>query len=292
MNNSIIERYFSKDVFPRIKRDFKFLVEKIIKSGFEYDLQIRDNYLNLYYKGNSLAKVTPQKTRDRYEISIHTKFFLGTSAANDARFHPPPQEKDNEEKGKYVRLTVPSSLLHVLFQKEYLDQFSSNIKEVGFQEEMTFEQMLITDNVNNPNLIIIDRQVRERGREIRTKIDLLGLSRIKSEDYQFCVIEVKLGNNPELAGKVVDQLKGYMQRIDKDFDAYKNCYQINLRQKQELGLIRTNLRPNIVKGTLGIVVVGGYSGLAEKAIGKLKESRLPDIRVLQLINLIDISKAI
>jgi hypothetical protein len=289
MNNSIIERYFSKDVFPRIKRDFKFLVEKIIKSGFEYDLQIRDNYLNLYYKGNSLAKVTPQKTRDRYEISIHTKFFLGTSAANDARFHPPPQEKDNEEKSKYVRLTVPSSLLHVLLQKEYLDQFSANIKEVGFQEEMTFEQMLITDNVNNPNLIIIDRQVRERGREIRTKIDLLGLSRIKSEDYQFCVIEVKLGNNPELAGKVADQLKGYMWRIDDNFDDYKKCYQLNIQQKQELGLINANLTPEIVRPVLGMVIVGGYSGIAKKAIEMLK-SKVPDIRVLQLQNLIDIEK--
>ncbi len=40
----IIKGYFSEDIFNRIKNDFRFLIAKVIKSGFEYDLQIRDNF--------------------------------------------------------------------------------------------------------------------------------------------------------------------------------------------------------------------------------------------------------
>jgi len=50
-----------------------------------------------------------------------------------------------------------------LFQKKYLDKLFSNIKEVNYSEEITFEQMLITDNSDRSDLIIIDRQVTETG---------------------------------------------------------------------------------------------------------------------------------
>lgn len=35
------ERYFPEDIFVIIKTDFRFLVEKVVRSGFEYDLQPR-----------------------------------------------------------------------------------------------------------------------------------------------------------------------------------------------------------------------------------------------------------
>src|SRR3989304_62609 len=48
----IIKRFFSPDIFEAVtfKQDFKFMIDKIIKSGFEYDMQIREDYFNLYYK--------------------------------------------------------------------------------------------------------------------------------------------------------------------------------------------------------------------------------------------------
>ena len=68
----IIKRYFSPDIFESVKKDFKFLIDKIIKSGFEYDMQIREDCFNLYYKGNSLAKVMCQYAREsKYEVRIN-----------------------------------------------------------------------------------------------------------------------------------------------------------------------------------------------------------------------------
>ena len=151
-----------------------------------------------------------------------------------------------------------------------------------------FEQMIMTDNVNREDFIIIDRQIMDK--TAKTKMDLLALAKKDKTDYQFCVIEVKLGNNSELKGEVIHQLKGYTDRIEQNFEAYRECYKINFRQKQELGLFDKNLHVNIIPGVFGIIVILGYSGLAEKSIQKMKEKE-PSIRILHLKNIIDLSKA-
>ncbi len=147
--------------------------------------------------------------------------------------------------------------------------------------------MLLTDNADSDDLIIIDRQVVDRNSS--TKMDLLAVKKNDAGDYQFCIIEVKLGNNQELKAKVFSQLSGYIERVENNFDVYKECYEKNILQKQELGLLQKSLRVNIVNGVLGIVVVGGYSGLAKKSIAELK-SRHPSIMVLHIKNEINLSK--
>ncbi len=146
----------------------------------------------------------------------------------------------------------------------------------------------MTDNVDRKDFIIIDRQISDK--TARTKMDLLALVKKADNNYQFCVIEVKLGNNPELKGDVINQLKGYIHRIEQNFEAYKPCYELNFRQKQELGLFGSDLNVNIIPGVEGIVVILGYSGLAQKSIALLKEKD-PSIKILHLKNVIDLSKA-
>ena len=85
----IIKRYFSPENLERVKDDFKFLLKmsKHKNCKGELDLALRDNYFNLYYKGNSLAKVefTDDDTYP-YKIKINTKFFSKTGADQDQRF--------------------------------------------------------------------------------------------------------------------------------------------------------------------------------------------------------------
>jgi len=280
---SAIKRYFSEDVFERIKSDFKFLINEIIKSDFEYDLQIRNDYFNLYYKGNSLAKVTP-KTKEMYEVKINKKFFLGTTAAKDRRF-----TENKYEQGDYICLKIPHDYLHPLFQNKYLKEFCSCIKKVGFQEEIIFEQMIMTDNAKRSDFVIIDRQISDKTDPAR--LDLLSLVQKNGNDYQFYPIEVKLGNNNDLEGDVIEQLQGYVKRIENNFGDYKKCYELNIKQKQTLGLMDNNLKINIVNGVFGLVVVGGYSKIADKRIKELQQ-KAPELRVIQLNNFIDLTKAI
>jgi hypothetical protein len=97
------------------------------------------------------------------------------------------------------------------------------------------------------------------------------------------VIEVKLGNNPELRGEVGDQLFGYVDHIQTHFKDWKASYEITYRQLKGLGLFD---RPEydeikIVKGAEGVVVVGGYSGIAAESIRELK-NEFPNLEIKQL----------
>jgi hypothetical protein len=276
----VISRYLSPGTYEAVKRDLGFLIEKIEQSGFEYGLQIRDDYLNLYYKGNSLGKISYCKSKDLYEVRIHRKFAEGIGEAALKRFKYSPEKE-------YFLFTIGGKQLHPLFSSRNLLLMGQRVKEVRFQEEIVFEQMLLTDNADRDDLIIIDRQVVDRNSS--TKMDLLAVKRNGAGHYQFCILEVKLGNNVELKEKVFSQLTGYIERIEKNFDAYKECYEKNILQKQELGLLQKGLKVNIVNGAIGVVVVGGYSGLAKKSIAELK-ARHPGIKVLHLRNEIDFSK--
>lgn len=275
----IISRYLSRETYEAVKKDFGFLIAKIKQSGFEYGLQIRDNYLNLYYKGNSLGKISYCKSENSYEIRIHRKFAEGIGSAIK-RFKYSPEKE-------YLLFELASKELHPFFSTRNLLLMGQKVKEVQFQEEIVFEQMLLTDNASRKDLIIIDRQVVDRNSS--TKMDLLALKRNDVGKYQFCILEVKLGNNLELKEKVFMQLSGYIERITKNFQQYKECYEKNVAQKHGLGLLPEVSGVDIVEGVLGVVVVGGYSGLAEKSIRELK-SQHPDIKVLHIKNEIDFGR--
>lgn len=268
-----IKRYFSEDNLRRIKSDFKFLVDSIDTSYYgELYFAIRDDYFNIYYKGNSLARIEPEKD-NRYKVSIEHKFFDKTKADN-------PKFYKSKKNSKNIILT--NKQLHPFFQKKHLTEFQSRIKKVNYGEEIEFEQLLITDNLDREDFIFIDRQVKILERK---KLDLLALKQVKENQYKFVVAEVKMGKNPELKSKVVSQLNGYVNHIADNFDNYKKCYEKHFEQKRELGLIKNPKFDNIkiIKPVEGIVLVGGYSRIAIEQINELK-STYPHIAVRQFTN--------
>jgi len=288
MKGPIIKRFISdREAFKDIKNDFKFLVDKIKKSGFEYDLQIRDNYFNLYYKGNSIGKIAYKKNSGQYEITIHHQFVNNKIIDKFADDKTKEIASSDSKKKGYLKFTIRRSKLHPFFSTQNLNSISIKVKKVNFQEEIIFEQMLITDNANREDFIIIDRQVIDK--DSKTKMDLLALKKTKDNDYQFCIIEVKLGNNPELEGDVIFQLKGYVDRIEKRFADYKKCYEQNFIQKRELKIIDKPTEIKIVRDVIGAVVVIGYSGLARQSIKKLKRKD-PSFKVIQFTNRLDLKK--
>ena len=264
----IINRFFNPTDFKRIKDDFKFLIKMIEDKDYrgEFDLALRDNYFNLYYKGNSLAKVEFGK-KYPYIITINAKFFSNTGANQDQRFF-----KRKKRKGTYFEIGLDKKLLHSFFQKKYINQFISKIREVNNGEEITLEQAIITDNLDRKNIIIIDRQIEDKG--FKKRMDLLALRQLEKgkNEYSFCIIEVKLGNNPELKDKVAIQLDEYVSHIDKNFDDYKDCYEKQYEQKRDLGLIISSTcnHIKIIRPVKGLIAVAGYYGIATGQIAQLK----------------------
>lgn len=174
----------------------------------ELDIAIREHYLNVYFKGNSLAKIS-FKEPNECKVEIHKKFFTGTKADDPKYF----EKKTVSE--KYVSLFLSPDKPPLRFlQKKHLDEFCIRVKQVNYGEEIVFEQAIITDNIGRNDLIIIDRQVTDKKLK-RRRLDLLALEQIRSgvNEYRFLVVEVKLGNNSELKNKVVTQLDGYVDHI-------------------------------------------------------------------------------
>ena len=281
----IIERYLDDKVLERAERELSPLVRLINNSYGEYNLQLRKNYFNIYYQGNSLAKVIPNKN-GTYSASIHKKFAQGDTLKKLERYSVNKPSQSARSKGKHVSFSIRPQNLHQFFRWSNINSLSSRIRAVHNGEEITFEQVLITDNPSSDKLIIIDRQVADHVN--RAQIDLLALRRDSADKpFHFQVIEVKLGRNPELREKVGRQLDGYVNHIRKYIKAYADCYEKNYRQKKELGLFDPSL-PNRIeidkdeRTVEGLIVVCGYSQLAEQALEhfrqKIKEKQW-DIKV-------------
>ncbi len=272
-----MKRYLSPDKIDRVLKDFSFLVKRIRNSYGELDLRIRDGYFNLYFKGNSLAKVTVK--RDGYKVSIHRKFATDDVYRGDSRF-----EAEGLLKGKYKEIHLSPESLHPFFQKKYLDKLCSNIARVNYSEEITFEQMLITDNLERSDFFIIDRQVTETAFRGKT-VDLLALRNHSGNKFHFNVVEVKLGKNPELRHDVVFQLNNYLEHIRLRFQDWKTSYEKTYRQMKRLGLfdLPAHEEIEILPGVTGLIAVGWYSGIAQQQIEELKP-HLGDIKVKLFTN--------
>lgn len=275
---NIMNRFLDQNHLRKldVNGEIHFLVEKVKQSLGDLDMRLRGDYFNLYYKGNSIAKV--KFARDRYNVSVHKKF-----AKN---IFDKEKRLRQIKRGEYLYfLKLDYKELRILLQTKYLNKIKSNIKKINYSEELIFEHMLITDNFNNNNLIIIDRQITETSLAGQ-RMDLLALRKIKDNKFGFLIIEIKLGNNKDLDGKVGIQLNKYLEHLndDKNFENWKTCYTEVYSQMKKLALIHgPDGQIEIIKNIDGPIVVGGYSQQADDRINKFQE-KFKDIEIRKLIN--------
>ena len=284
MRKKVIQRYLSAALLDRVIHDFRFLTDITGDSDGELNLQLRENYLSLYYKGNSLARIG-RSSGNRYRIDIHHRF-LEDRVCQSMREHSVGEpSRGREGTSAYVRFYVEPRHLHPFLKKQHLLALAQNITKVNYGEEIAFEQVLMTDNQPTDTFIIIDRQVGDHS--YTRQMDLLALSRDSTDEpFHFVVIEVKLGKNPELQHKVGQQLSDYVAHVREHIRDYVDCYRENYRQKKIMGLFDEEMpdEVEIEDRVEGVVVTGGYSLLAEKAKKEL-ESQF-DISVQVMKNVI------
>jgi len=252
-----------------MKRDLKPVVRLINDSSGEFDLQIRKDCFNLYYQGNSVAHVTPRRNRT-YSIRIHERFVADSIQKKLEQY-----SSSTRAKSGYITFSVKAKDLHPFLQRNHLNSISAQIRKVHNGEEITMEQVIVTDNPPTPDFFIIDRQVADHLTWAR--VDLLALRRDDPGQHHFVVFEIKLGRNPELREKAGRQVSTYVTHIRQHIGDYAYCYEKNYEQKRQLGLfgnaripmpdsIQIDREPDDVEG---IVVAGGYSQLAMRNIEKL-----------------------
>ena len=211
-------RQLSDIFFSHLKSGFLSGITESVKNDPDLNLEIRNNYINVYYKGHSLLKLTETPSL-RYRTEIHKKFLEGLNLP--------------------LELTE-GNVTQFLFTIPLLKQ---NIVKYGKRSlEVEYEQMIIRANNfelrNNTEYFIVDRQYTDPA----GRFDLTGIfwemsHRQKKQEVPVCLMEVKFALNPDIE-EVHNQLARYYKAIEPRAAEIAEEMQTVFRQKIALELYR------------------------------------------------------
>ena len=210
-------RKLSVTFINSLKSGFLAGITKKVIADSDLTLEIRDNYINIYYKGNSLLKLS-ESISGRYKADINEKFRDGLDIPLDF--------VDQETTAKFLK--------NIPLLKENV------IRHGKHSLEIEYEQLIIRANNfeprNNSEYFIIDRQYVVG----KQRFDLTGIfwdrkARRKGQEVDLCFIEVKFALNQDLS-EVHNQLKGYYEAIRTRAKNIAEEGETIFRQKLELGL--------------------------------------------------------
>lgn len=214
-----MRRRLSLEFIACLRSGFLTGLTEAVRPDKDLNLEIRENYLNIYFKGNSLLRLA-EASPNRYLVSIDSRFTQG--------------------------LTIPAALVDESSTAQFvgaIPHLKTNIGRYGRRSiELEYEQLIIRANNhetrNNSDYFIIDRQyVMPQGR-----FDLLGIywarsGRHKGQSVPLCLFEVKFGLNNEIA-TLAEQLKRYHAALVPRLDKLAEEMEILFHQKLALGAYR------------------------------------------------------
>ena len=197
------------------------ITQKVITDS-DLTLEIRGNYINIYYKGNSLLKLS-ESIHGSYKADIHEKFRDGLDIPLDF--------VDQETTSKFLK-NIPLLKENVVMHGKH-------------SLEIEYEQMIIRANNfeprNNSEYFIIDRQYVVG----KQRFDLTGIfwdrmARRKGQEVALCFIEVKFALNQDIS-EVHNQLRRYYEAIRPEARNIAEEGETIFRQKLELGLYKQSV---------------------------------------------------
>lgn len=195
------------------------LLDKVKKDS-DLDLQIREGYINIYFKGNNLLKL-----KEDLSFEIDKKF---TDCKEDISFSTEDSCRD------FITNKLPQ------IKEKIID-----VKSIKNTLEIEYEQLLIrannyTNSVNSEYLIV-DRQYARAGEQRKNQMDLFGVfvdrGRRGSQSLLTVpfVAEVKYSLNPDISN-LPEQINRYYKHIESAYKGFIAQAELLLHQKAELGL--------------------------------------------------------
>lgn len=210
-------RKLSQKFLSDLKTGFLAGILDAVKADHDLSLEIRNGYFNIYFKGNSLLKLSSTSS-NRYRVDIHEKFSAGLEL---------PAQLDNSTTTAKFLVSIP--------------QLKQNIVKHGKSSlEIEYEQMISRANNlerrNNSDYFIVDRQYTIHG----GRTDLLGIywardHRRKNQKVDLCLFEIKFALNPDIRD-VHRQINDYYETIRPYAAQIADECETVFRQKLDLGL--------------------------------------------------------
>jgi hypothetical protein len=206
------------DVFlAELKSGFLSDITRMVIADPDLNLEIREDYINVYCKGASLLRLV-EAAGARYQVAIHPKYAAGLNV--------PAELADLETTARFLAC-VP--------------RLKQNIAALGKRSlEIEYEQMLIRANNyerrNASEYFIVDRQYAIR----EGRFDLIGVfwdrkGRRRGQEVPVCLMELKFALNRDIAD-VHSQLARYYEAVKPLAASIAEEGETIFRQKLELGL--------------------------------------------------------
>jgi hypothetical protein len=145
-------RELSPTFLTCMKSGFLSGITECVRRDHDLNLEIRDSYINVYYKGNSLLKLTDTGSLTCYKAELNSKFLDGLNLSLEL-----------------TEDTVDQFIASIPMIKE-------NIVRCGKRSlELEYEQMIVRANNfeprNNTEYFIVDRQYSKK----EGRFDLTGI---------------------------------------------------------------------------------------------------------------------
>lgn len=209
-------RKLSEYFFENLRSGFLSGITESVKNDSDLNLEIRDAYVNVYYKGNSLLKLV-EVNASKYKVNIHKKFREGIVLPSTL-----------------TESTISQFLAAIPLLKQNIIKYSKRSLEVEY------EQMIIRANNfesrSNTEYFIIDRQYTiPEGRFDLTGIFWEMSRRKRNQEVPVCLMEIKFALNSDIR-EVHKQLARYYDAIKLHADEIASEMQVVFQQKIELGL--------------------------------------------------------
>lgn len=221
-------RGLSENFLECLKSGFLSEIIENVKGDPDLNLEIRDAYINVYYKGNSLLKLTETGSSHQFKAQIHEKFLERTHFSLDFS---------------------ESNIAQFL---EAIPVLKQNIARPDKRSlEIEYEQMIIRANNfesrNNTDYFIVDRQYAIND----ARFDLTGIfweraGRRRNQEVPICLMEIKFALNDEIK-EIHNQLARYYESIQPHAASIADEMQTIFRQKIELGLYQNTDIGNALK---------------------------------------------
>lgn len=264
MNNNIPFRGLKRDFLNDLRdksNNLNFVLDYEHKNRRTLSLllEIRKNFLNLYFLGHGI-EIRKNNKNGKY-------CFIGSNEFN-------PKLSLSSEKFRDLVKDYGPKRWQIYFEeirdenefKEIMDTVISRIviHRKGSISEGVSEVNHFVDNrdIRRNGILIIDRQVVYPG--IRNRIDLLGIRRLADAKFTFSVIELKNKNNTDIGG-AFSQLRQYIDIVFEHYDSFMATYTKVISQKIKLSLLKRincQIAPKkeiSKKDIKGVVILDNYN---------------------------------
>lgn len=236
------KRGLSNEFMADLESGFLKELLELVKNDYTLDLQIRDNYVNIYYRGGKILDVRADKKKG-YHFKFDEKY-LKIKKSRYSHLKHNPNLKNDLDSYRSNR----DWLMYFALAKQAMDLYFSTVKQ---SEERENQQLLVRENnystvANATDYFIIDIEYdnRAKGRFDLIAVEWLSTGTVrklqKSYKPKLVIIEMKYGYKA-LTGKAG------MNKHYEDFEKYFSDPVIEksfkeemielFKQKRRLGLI-------------------------------------------------------